>query len=253
MKDKIIKIILIVLGIVCIIYCALVVLIIGTGHWFNFAFGIVGFVLMLDGILFDELKKLNKKCPKVISILIVAVILLCFINFSIFEAKAIAIGRLEAIANAKYMIVLGAKVNGTTPSLEFNARIEKAIEYAKENPNTIIILTGGKGSDEGIAESEAAKRKFLSAGINEDRIYIETKSTTTNENFIYAKEIVEKQGSIDDCVLIVSSQFHLYRASNLAQNNGFLNISTLGSVGLKILLPQYYVREYAATIAGRSW
>jgi len=249
MKDKVLKAILILLGIICILYCSVVILIIGTGHWFNFAFGIVGIVLLVDGIILSKLKELNRKCPKALSVVIFLIMALCLTNFGIFEVKAIVTGNSIPEKNAAFMIVLGAKVNGSTPSLEFSKRIEEGIKYAKENPNTKIVLTGGKGADENISESEAARNAFLNAGIDESRIYIETKSISTDENFKYAGKIIEKEGSKDQLCLVVSSQFHLYRASKLAEKYGFSRVSGLGSVGLKVLLPQYYAREYAAYIA----
>lgn len=51
-------------------------------------------------------------------------------------------------------------------------------------------------------------------------------------------------------VVVVSSSFHLYRASLIAQKQGYdtKTMSFLGSQGLKILMPHYYLREYAAYV-----
>ena len=251
MKDIVLRTVLILLGIACCLYCGCVIMIIGTGNWFNFAFGIIGVVLIADGILIRKLKKLNKLCPRIVSILILVAILLCLVNFVIFEAQAIRYGSSIPKDDATWLIVLGAKVTDGRPSVEFAARLDKALEYSKNNPDTKIIVTGGQGSDEAKAESEAAKIWLLDNGISVDRIYSENKSTTTEENFKYAIEVMKANGGkLDDSVVIVSSEFHLYRASKLAISSGLTNTSYTGGVGLKILIPQYYLREYAATVAG---
>ena len=251
MKDAILKIVLILLGIACCLYCGCVIAIIGTGSWFNFAFGIVGVVLLADGIFLGALKRLNKKCPKIVSIILVIAILLCFVNFGIFEVKAIKYGSAVPEENTSWLIVLGAKVTDGHPSVEFTARLKEALEYSNDNPNTKIILTGGQGSDEEKSESEAARIWMTSNGIAADKIYSEDKSTSTEENFKYAGMIIKSNGgSLDDSIVVVSSEFHLYRASKLAKGAGLTNTSYLGGKGLKILIPQYYLREYAATVAG---
>ena len=114
-------------------------------------------------------------------------------------------------------------------------------------PLITFVTTGAQGVDEKMAEGEAAARILRSMGFDESRIITETKSTTTQENFKYAREIIAANGgTIYDGVVVVTSYFHLYRALRLAKEAGFENVSGLGSKGLDILLPHYYFREYAA-------
>lgn len=46
---------------------------------------------------------------------------------------------------AEYVIVLGAKVRGSELSNSLKKRLDKALEYAENNPNTVLVLSGGKG------------------------------------------------------------------------------------------------------------
>ena len=50
----------------------------------------------------------------------------------------------------EYAIILGAKVNGETPSLTLRYRLEEALTYAEEYPHVKFILSGGQGPDEDI-------------------------------------------------------------------------------------------------------
>lgn len=233
------------LSVIFISYGLIVLLKIGTSHWFNFAFIIAG---IFSGIIAISINKLKKLHPA-IKVIIALPFLLVFLNFGIFEAKVIKTSFEKYDGQAKWVILLGAKVNNTSPSYEYMKRIEKAGEYLKNHPDALIITTGGKGSNENLEESVSAKNKLISLGIDENRIICETKSTSTEENFEFALDIIKQHGGENnDKVLIVSSSFHLYRAGIIAKEKGFSNTEKLGSVGKKILLPQYFCREYAAYV-----
>ena len=47
-----------------------------------------------------------------------------------------------------YVIVLGTQVKGETLSRSLEYRMETAVRYAKIHPNTVFILSGGKGKGE---------------------------------------------------------------------------------------------------------
>ncbi len=45
----------------------------------------------------------------------------------------------------EYVVVLGAQVRGQKPSKALKMRLEAARAYARENPDTVLILSGGQG------------------------------------------------------------------------------------------------------------
>ena len=47
-----------------------------------------------------------------------------------------------------YIIVLGAQVRKDGPSPVLKYRLDKAVEYLNENPDTVCIVSGGQGSNE---------------------------------------------------------------------------------------------------------
>ncbi len=249
---------LFVLALLCAVYGGIVVFILGTGAWFNFIWLIAAGVLLILSFILSH----HSRLPKFLKALLVLIILACAANFGVFLYRDIVFAAEGPAENARWLIVLGAKVNGTTPSVEFQARIDKAAEYIRDAdfarlrsktaalpPIVKIITTGGKGDDEGAAEGDVAARVLLGLGFDQARIFTENTSSTTLENFQNAKQIIIAQGgTVFDDVVVVTSSFHLYRAIKLAKACGFNSVTGLGSTGLAVLLPHYYLREYAAII-----
>ena len=250
--------VLFVAAILFAVYGGIVVFILGTDFWFNFAWLIGAGILLILSFMLSH----HSHLPKLLKALLVIILLAICANFGTFLYRDIAFAAEGPAENARWLIVLGAKVNGTSPSVEFQARIDKAAEYVRDAdfarlraktaalpPLVKIITTGGKGADEGAPEGEVAAKVLLGLGFDQARIFTENTSTTTLENFQNAKQlIIANGGTVFDDVVVVTSSFHLYRAIKLAKACGFTSVTGLGSTGLAVLLPHYYFREYAAII-----
>lgn len=183
-------------------------------------------------------------------------------------------GRAEPQKDADYVIVLGAQVRGTVPSLVLEARIRKAAEYMKENPDAIAVASGGQGTGELISEAEAIKQGLIRYGIAPERILLEAQSTSTLENIRFSSAVISanEQEKLSDrmCIaggnnkdaetvadtvadtaglayaskiVVVTNDFHVYRATRLAKKNGFQNVSGCGATDAFAVTIQYYVRE----------
>ena len=90
------------------------------------------------------------------------------------------------------IIVLGAAVHGKTPSRTLRYRLKKAVDYHEQNPDAIIIVSGGQGAQEDISEAEAMKIYLVENGVASNKIIKEDKSTSTAENFKFSKEILDE-------------------------------------------------------------
>ena len=245
-------------AVLCAVYGAIVVMTLGTGNWFNFVWLIGAAVLMIFSFTLSR----HSRLPKVLKFLLFLALVACIVNFGVFLYKDISFAANGPGTETRWVIILGAKVNGTMPSVEFQARIEKAAEFVREAdfertssksaslpPIITIVTTGGQGEDEGAAEGDVAARVLRSYGFDSSRLLVETVSASTQENLKNARDlIIAEGGTMYDDVVIVTSTFHLYRAIRLANSVGFQNVSGLGSKGLDLLLPHYYFREYAAII-----
>ena len=145
---------------------------------------------------------------------LIAVLLLGFSLFTVLETMVVR-GSFadESDAPVSAVIVLGAGVNGETPSLTLRTRIDAAAAYLEEHPDVPVVLSGGQGPGEAITEAECMRRALVRRGVDESRLYPEERSTSTQENLRYSRAILEELG-VDPAqrVAIVTSDFHLCRA-----------------------------------------
>ena len=118
-----------------------------------------------------------------------------------------------ATGQEKVVIVLGAGLRKDRPSLLLRYRLDKAYEYAVAHPDALVITTGGQGRDEWVPEGQAMRNYLIEKGLDSQRVLAECKSTSTEENFLFAKEILVQQGfSAQEPVVYVTNAFHCYRA-----------------------------------------
>ncbi|MBK1809569.1 YdcF family protein [Clostridium sp. YIM B02505] len=115
------------------------------------------------------------------------------------------------------IVVLGCRIRGETPSAFLTARTEEAAELFKNGYGKYIIVSGGKGQGESISEAEGMKRILLSKGIDEDKIIMEDKSTSTAENIKFTSKIMQLNNF--NSAVVVSNEFHLRRAQILCKRN----------------------------------
>ncbi len=139
--------------------------------------------------------------------------------------------------NADYtedaVIVLGAGIHGESLSITLRNRLDVAVEYYKNNPDCVIVVSGGQGPQEDITEALAMKRYLLEKDIPFEIVFEEGRSTSTAENFRFSKEILDsyfynKQYS----VAFVTDDFHIYRAEKTAENEGINQTAHCHSVGV---------------------
>ncbi len=117
-----------------------------------------------------------------------------------------------------YMVVLGAKVNRDGPSVSLWDRICEAYGYLEFHPQTIAILSGGQGTDEPITEAECMYRELVSLGIHPNRLWIEDEATSTWENLKFSLDLIEEKTGIRPTKIgVLSSEYHLFRASLFAR------------------------------------
>jgi uncharacterized SAM-binding protein YcdF (DUF218 family) len=164
--------------------------------------------------------------------------------FGILEGIIIKNGFMPASKDADYMIVLGAQVNGTKVSKALRYRLDAAYDYAVKNKNTKIIVSGAQGYREDVTEAQAMRDYLVEKGISEKRILMEEKSTNTNENIKYSKELLENA----DYVVIVTNRFHLFRGVRIARKQLSQKVEGVGADTGTVLFLNYYVREAFAVI-----
>lgn len=145
--------------------------------------------------------------------------------------------------NLDYIIVLGAQIRGMHITNSLERRLEKAIEYLKENPATTVIVSGGQGKGEDVSEADAMAMYLEEHGIEKTRILREDKSTSTEENLKFSQTFIS---DITRPMGVVTNSFHVYRAMRTAKNVGFSNVQGIVASSNPVLFLNYMVREFFA-------
>ncbi|WP_207696808.1 hypothetical protein DOK67_0003147 [Enterococcus sp. DIV0212c] len=156
--------------------------------------------------------------------------------------------------NQDFIIVLGSGlIDGKIVPPLLGKRIEKAIQFYKAQSRATlhppkIVMSGGKGDDEHIAESLAMKNYALEKGIPEEDILIEANSKNTLENMAFSKEIMEQDfGGSDFRAIFTTNNFHLFRAGLFAKMAN-LKADGIGAKTAFYFLPNAFLREFIAIV-----
>lgn len=195
--------------------------------------------------LIELIKQTDRMAHKVVKTVFTTILCLGLCLCAVTEAVIIR-ASLGGSGEFTYLVVLGAKVNGTTPSLSLNDRINAAYDYLTENPETIAVLTGGKGEDEGISEAQCMYDNLKKRGIDPHRLWIEDKATSTWENLQFSLNIIEeKTGQRPTTIGLLSSEYHLFRAGLFAKSCGVEAVGIPAKTSWLSLRLNYFTREVA--------
>ena len=155
-------------------------------------------------------------------------------------------GRIPAAAepDLDYVIVLGASVKPEG--------VSRTAEYAKQNPSTMLILSGGQGADEPCTEASAMRQYLAEKGVSPERMILEEQSQSTTENIAYSRLLLkEKAENGKQEVGILTSNFHLLRARLIAAKQGMENIRGIAAESDKILFAHFCFRDSLAILKDR--
>ena len=122
---------------------------------------------------------------------------------------------------ADAVIVLGAAVHGDKVTWVLENRLNTAMEYMALHPGAICVVSGGQGKGESVTEGSAMKKYMLERGVAEDRVYAEEYATNTMGNFAFSMEIIRELLGEDAKVAFVTTDFHVYRARQVARAMGY--------------------------------
>ena len=276
-------------AVLCLVYYGVIVLYAGFGTSFAVLWLLIGgfFGATAAGIHFYQ------KYPERVPIwLPVSFVTLCASGLMIVLVTQILIfGRIPAAAEPSldYVIVLGAKVKPDgSLSKTLKLRLDKALEYMKENPETMLVLSGAKGDAEPCSEADAMETYLLGQGAEPDHLLKEEQSFSTVENLAYSRVMIEKRenlleqerkaeadrllrapGEIEGVpetgaptnntpvlarqprVGIITSNFHLCRAAMIAKKQDYGTVYGIASEADKVLLVHFSLRDGIALLKDR--
>ena len=159
---------------------------------------VISGILLIGGIFYKNFqqgifylqKYLLGKCVIGIIMVVIGIIVIT----AVIETALIVKASTKKPQKNATLIVLGCKVYGEHASRSLRERLDAALIYLEENPDSRCIVSGGMGEGEKISEAECMYRYLVKKGIDSSRIIKENKSTSTRENLRFSKKIMEEKG-----------------------------------------------------------
>lgn len=126
----------------------------------------------------------------------------------------------QLIYKSDAIVVLGHAVNESNlPSQWLSDRLTLAYNMYKKNYAPYIVVTGGTGPRDNVPVAYVMYYYLVHLGVPSQSIIKESMSSNTYENFKYTSEMSYKYDI--QSILLVTSNFHIYRSIMLA--NIFFN------------------------------
>ena len=211
-----------------------------------FAAGLVILAYYVLGMLAGR----NNKYAKALRLALTIVLVVGLTYFAAVECVIVR-NSVSDRESADYVIVLGAGVDGTQPSLSLRDRLRAAHEYLTSNPNAVAVVSGGQGEYEEITEAECMFRWLTERGIEQERIIKEERARNTSENIAYSMELISADSKTAfPKVAVLTAEYHLYRAKETARREGVSEpLGIAAKTSLPVLRLNYFVREAFAVTA----
>lgn len=233
-----------VLGFICLLYCLSIGLFVEYGTQFFLIWGIMAcFFGVMSYLLYQ--RTWLERIPKWVKRCFIGICLLGMLLFVIVEGMILGQFAAQAAPCADYVIVLGAKWKSTGPSYVLQERLDEAVEYLQKNPDTKVIVSGGQGSDEVMSEAAGMQQYLINAGIAEEKIYIEDQSSNTYENLKFSSQLLNKE---EDRVVLVTNNFHVFRAKSIALKQGYVHVEGLAADYYPGMLANSLLREFLGVV-----
>ena len=154
---KVFFIINIILSIISFLY-GISILNVNSGTLFYLIwFLISAFFIIIDLLIYFKVFEKYKVFKKIF-------IWVCSIGICIFLvilSLIISKMNVKPVKNLDYIIVLGAQVKESGPSVILRYRLDRAVSYLKENDNTLVIVSGGQGANEKATEASVMKEYLV--------------------------------------------------------------------------------------------
>nr|WP_246256227.1 YdcF family protein [Isoptericola halotolerans] len=154
--------------------------------------------------------------------------------------------------DARAVVVLGSRVvSGKVPPL-LAARLRTAVEAARRLGDDVpawLVASGGQGADETVPEGRAMATWLTDHGIPADRVLVEDRARTTQENLVFSATLLRERG-IEPPYLVATNSYHAPRAALEALDLG-IEAHAIGAPTAPYYFPSAYLREFVAVLRAR--
>lgn len=148
----------------------------------------------------------------------IVIFMVCVLLF--FSIKIMIKGRIRSKEKAKTALVLGLALENGRANEDLLARLNRAKLYLEENPDGVVILSGGNGNVSGNSEATVMAKILKEKGVPSERIVLEEEARSTIENFENAKKLI----GLNKPLGLITSDYHMDRALRMAKQAGFKQV-----------------------------
>ena len=227
-----------VLGILCCLYCIGIFLSGAFGSWFFLIWGAAGIAgLGVSGMLVSGLWS---RIPAAVRGTAAVLFFVGLLFFLLIEGRIVSRFYAKGEPGLAYLVVLGAQMKAGGPSKALKLRLDTAYDYLMENPDTVVIVSGGRGSNEPVSEAQGMYDYLIGRGMDPGRIRMEDRSRNTVENLRFSKGLLEDSASVG----IVTNNFHVFRAERLAAGQGYGQVCGIAAPCDIFFQPNNMLREF---------
>lgn len=183
--------------------------------------------------------------------------------------------------NLDYVIVMGTDLVDNKISKSLKRRLDRALEYHRDNPNTIFVLSGGRSDYDMSTEATIMYHYMIKSGVPDSNLLLEFYSDSTQEkvgfslrtiNQDYEQKLltdrlrhhneppIEKNHFGDGIIIgaerplsigIITSEFNLYRARKIAMRYGVKDACPMATKTDELMLVHLATREAIALFKDR--
>ncbi|MEV6872464.1 YdcF family protein [Amycolatopsis sp. NPDC051128] len=213
----------------------------GRGGGNLLSLGLGAGLLVLEALFFVPLGRWGS------AVVTIAAVLACYFGFLFLSllVYSVAYGRIRRRGGLDAVIVLGCGLDGDRVSPLLAARLDRALRlYSQETTPPLLVVSGGRGPGETVAEAEAMHAYLRERGVPEDRILREDRARSTEENLRFSAGLLPGDARR---VVAVTSDYHVFRTAVECRRLG-LPFPATGSPTARYFLPSAFLREFAALI-----
>lgn len=173
----------------------------------------------------------------------VAFLFVCFLLYSF------VYGKIRHRRAVDFIVVLGSGLIGGSrvPPL-LASRLDRGHaafdDQQAKGRHPMLVTSGGQGPGEDLPEGRAMADYLISKGVPEERILVEDRSRTTEENLRFSKEIMRDRVP-EYRSLVVTNNYHVMRAARMARKEK-VNAQVIGSPTARYFWPSATIREFIA-------
>ena len=148
------------------------------------------------------------------------------------KAHIVAPELASQLENVDCILVLGCSVRGSTPSPMLKDRLDQGVQLYQNNASQKLLMSGDHGQTD-YDEVNAMKQYAIDSGIPSEDIFMDHAGFSTYESMYRARDVFCAKK-----VIIVTQDYHLYRALYVAKTLG------LDAYGVAAKSPPYSGQVY---------